>query len=68
MTKCGWSECPDCKAGCKAFEEGDENVLTRNEELIIKPLADAPITKAATQLVVIKLRSQNLSKLHGDAQ
>ena len=32
-----------------AFAEGDDNVLKRNKELIFKPVADVPTTKAAAQ-------------------
>ena len=35
--------------GCNAFAEGDEDVLTRIEELIIRPVADVHKAKATKQ-------------------
>ena len=34
---------------CKGFAEEDESVLPRDEDMIVKPVSDAPLDKAMTQ-------------------
>ena len=59
LTKCDWTECPDCTNGIMLpFVDEDESVLTRhNEKLIVGPLPDAADEKAHSGVLLTSTKN-----------
>ena len=59
LTKCGWTECPDCRDGILLpFVDEDESVLTRhNEELITGPPPEAADEKTHSGVLLTRTKS-----------
>ena len=63
LTKCGWTECPDCMNGILLpFADEDESALTRhNEELIVGPPPEAADEKAHSGVLLARTKSVQAS-------